>query len=80
MLDTIVAIATPLSQGAIAIIRISGDDAIEVVNRIFTKKLDQVLSHTIHYGFIKDFEDNKIDEVLVSVFRAPKTFTREDVV
>lgn len=80
MLDTIVAIATPLSQGAISIIRVSGDDAIEVVNRIFTKKLDQVLSHTIHYGFIKDFEDNKIDEVLVSVFRAPKTFTREDVV
>lgn len=80
MLDTIAAIATPLSQGAISIIRVSGDDAIEIVSKLFTKDLKSVNSHTIHYGFIRDLEGNKVDEVLVSVFKAPKTFTREDVV
>ncbi len=80
MLDTIAAIATPLSQGAISIIRVSGDDAIEIVSKLFTKDLKAVNSHTIHYGFIRDLDGNKVDEVLVSVFKAPKTFTREDVV
>lgn len=80
MLDTITAIATPLSQGAISIIRVSGDEAIEIISKVFTKDLSEVASHTIHYGFIKDLEGSKIDEVLVSIFRAPKTFTREDVV
>lgn len=78
--DTIVAIATAPSNSAISIIRLSGDDAIAIVNNIFKgKNLHKVKSHTIHYGYIYDGK-NIIDEVLVSVFKAPKTFTREDVV
>ena len=80
MNDTIVAISTALGVGAISIIRVSGDNAIEIVNSVFKgKNLTEVDSHTINYGFIID-EGKKIDEVLVSVMRAPKTFTREDVV
>lgn len=79
MEDTIVAISTTTGVGAISIIRLSGIDAIEIVSRVFTKNLTKVESHTIHYGYIKDNEE-KIDEVLISVMRAPKTFTREDVV
>lgn len=80
MSDTIAAISTSLGVGAISIVRVSGNDAISIVNSIFEKKdLSKVKSHTIHYGHIVD---NKkiIDEVLVSVMRAPKTFTAEDVV
>ena len=78
--DTIVAIATALSNSAISIIKVSGDEAIEIVNSVFKgKDLTKVKSHTIHYGYI--INDNQvIDEVLVSVFKAPKTFTTEDVV
>ncbi len=78
--ETIVAIATAPSNSAISIIRLSGTDAIEIANKIFKgKNLTKVKSHTIHYGHIHS--DNEIiDEVLVSVFRAPKTFTKEDVV
>ena len=80
MNDTICAISTSLGIGAISIIRISGNDAILIVNKIFSgKDLEEVKSHTIHYGYIVN-NDEKIDEVLVSVMRAPKTFTREDVV
>lgn len=78
--DTIVAIATKLGVGAISIIRVSGKDAIPLVNKIFSgKDLEKVDTHTINYGYIKK-ENEKIDEVLVSVMKAPKTFTREDVV
>lgn len=77
--DTIVAISTALQEGAIAIIRLSGEDAIEIVNRIFSRDLTKVASHTITYGNIIH-EGNIIDEVLVSVFKAPKTFTKEDIV
>lgn len=77
--DTIAAIATPLAQGAISIIRISGEDAIAIANKIFDKDLSKKKSHTISYGFIMD-QDKPVDEVLVSVFRAPKTYTREDIV
>ncbi|MDD6244097.1 MAG: tRNA uridine-5-carboxymethylaminomethyl(34) synthesis GTPase MnmE [bacterium] len=78
--DTIAAIATKLGVGAISIIRVSGIDAIPLVNKIFKgKDLEKVKSHTIHYGYIVKDEE-KIDEVLVTVMRAPKTFTREDVV
>ncbi len=78
--DTIAAIATKLGVGAISIIRVSGIDAIPLVNKIFKgKDLEKVKSHTIHYGYIVKC-DEKIDEVLVTVMRAPKTFTREDVV
>ena len=80
MEDTIVAIATPLGTGAISIIKISGSEAIEIVSKVFKgKNLNKQNSHTIHYGFIMD-EKEKIDEVLVSLFLAPKTYTKEDIV
>ncbi len=77
--DTIVAISTGLVEQAISIIRLSGEQAIEVVDKIFDKDLTKAKSHTITYGFIKD-EDDIVDEVLVSVFRAPKSYTMEDIV
>ena len=80
MKDTICAIATSQGIGAIAIIRVSGDEAIKIVNKIFKgKDLTKVKSHTINYGHIIE---NKtiIDEVLVSVMKSPKTFTKENVV
>ena len=80
MNDTIVAISTALGVGAISIVRVSGNEAIEIVNKVFEgKNLQKVDSHTIHYGYIVD-KGEKIDEVLVSIMKAPKTFTREDVV
>ncbi|MGC8795550.1 tRNA uridine-5-carboxymethylaminomethyl(34) synthesis GTPase MnmE [Thermodesulfovibrio sp.] len=83
--DTIAAISTPLGEGGIGIIRISGKEAISIANRIFQSSkgvnLLVVKTHTIHYGFIIDPETGqKIDEVLVTVMRAPNTYTREDVV
>lgn len=77
--DTIVAISTGLVEQAISIIRLSGEQAIEVVDKIFDKDLTKAKSHTITYGFIKD-EDDIVDEVLVSVFRSPKSYTMEDIV
>lgn len=78
--DTICALATANGIGAIGIIRISGDDAIAISAKIFDgKNLENAPSHTVHYGFIKDGEE-VIDEVMVSVFKAPKTFTAEDSV
>ncbi|EIA19202.1 tRNA modification GTPase TrmE, partial [Listeria fleischmannii subsp. coloradonensis] len=79
--DTIAAISTPPGEGAIAIIRLSGDEAIQIADRIFyaKKRLNDAESHTIQYGHIKE-EDETIEEVMVSVMRAPRTFTREDVV
>lgn len=78
--DTICALATANGIGAIGIIRISGDDAISVSAKIFEgKNLENAQSHTVHYGFIKD-GDEVIDEVMVSIFKAPKTFTAEDSV
>lgn len=78
--DTIVAIATAPSNSAISIIRLSGSDAIEIANSIFKgKDLNKVKSHTISYGHIV-YNNEYIDEVLVSVFKSPKTFTREDIV
>ena len=80
MSDTIVAISTKLGVGAISIVRVSGKDAISLVNKVFRgKDLTKVESHTINYGFIHDGKED-IDEVLVTVMRSPKTFTREDVV
>ena len=80
MEETIAAIATPLGVGAISIIRVSGKDAIPIVNKIFKgKDLNNVPSHTIHYGHIME-KENVIDEVLLSVMKAPKTYTREDVI
>jgi tRNA modification GTPase len=79
--DTICAIATSQGVGAIAIIRVSGEESIKIVNNIFKgKDLTKVESHTINYGKIIDENDNIIDEVLVSVMKAPKTFTAENTV
>lgn len=80
MNDTIAAISTALGVGAISIIRVSGTDAISIVNSITkSKKLVNVESHTISYEHIID-ETRVVDEVLISVMRAPKTFTCEDIV
>ena len=80
MNDTIAAISTALGVGAISIIRVSGEDAIKITNNIFKgKDLTKVNTHTINYGHIVE-KDKIIDEVLVSVMSAPKTFTAEDVV
>lgn len=78
--DTIVALATAPGVGAIGVIRLSGNNAIAITDRVFKgKKLQAQPSHTIHYGHIVD-GDKIIDEVMVSLFRAPKSFTTEDVV
>ena len=78
--NTIAAISTSLQDGAISIIRLSGDKAIEITQKIFDRNIINAKSHTIHYGFIIDADKNPVDEVLISIFRAPKTYTREDIV
>lgn len=79
-MSTIVSISTALGKGAISIVRLSGDEAIEIVNNTFKgKDLRTIQSHTVSYGHIYDGEEC-LDEVLVTVFKAPKTYTREDVV
>ncbi len=80
--DTIIGISTALSKGAISIIRLSGDDAIKIVNKVFKGiDLSKVEPNTINYGHIVDFDSRQIiDEVLVSIFKAPKSYTKEDVV
>lgn len=80
--DTITAIATPLGEGAIGIIRLSGSDALAITKKIFKgKDLSKVPSHTLNYGHIVDPQNGEVlDEVMIGVMLAPKTFTREDVV
>ena len=80
--DTIIGISTALSKGAISIIRLSGDDAIKIVNKVFKGiDLSKVEPNTINYGHIVDLDSCQIiDEVLVSIFKAPKSYTKEDVV
>ncbi len=83
--DTIVAISTPLGEGGIGIVRLSGKDAIPFADKVFlsplNKRLSQIKSHTITYGFIVDIESGtKIDEALFTVMKAPHTYTRQDVV
>lgn len=80
--DTIAAISTPIGEGGISIVRLSGEDAIEIANKVFKgADLTKVATHTIHYGHIVDPQSKKvIDESMVSVMHGPKTFTREDVV
>lgn len=80
MNDTIVAISTALGEGAISIIRVSGEEAISIVNPLFSgKDLTKIKTHTINYGHII-YKDEIIDEVLLSIMKAPKTYTREDVI
>ena len=83
--DTIAAISTPAGEGAIAIVRLSGDEAVQIADRVFRspngKKLSGGKSHTIHYGHLVDPSSGEtVEEVMVSLMKAPKTFTREDVV
>ncbi len=83
--DTIAAISTPMGEGAIAIVRLSGDQAFEIADRLFSgvggKRLKDVASHTIHYGHIIDPKTGQVaEEVMVSVMKGPKTFTKEDVI
>jgi len=80
MSDTICAISTALGVGAISIIRMSGPDSLNVINKHFKgKNLLKVPTHTIHYGYFVDKEE-LIDEVLVTVLKAPKTYTKEDII
>ena len=78
--DTIVALATPPGVGAIGVIRLSGAHAIAIANRLFpSKDLSQQPSHTLHVGFMKD-DEKVLDEVVISLFKAPRSYTGEDVV
>ena len=79
MEDTIAAISSALGVGAISIIRISGEKSLDILKKIFDKDLTNVKTHTIHYGHIID-NNEIIDEVLVSIMFAPRTFTKEDVI
>lgn len=84
-IDTIAAISTPMGEGAIAIVRLSGEESIKIADQLFYapkgKRLQAVPSHTIHYGKIIDPKTKQVvEEVMVSVMKGPKTFTREDVV
>jgi tRNA modification GTPase len=83
--DTIAAISTPMGEGAIAIVRLSGEDALGIAEQLFQsvsgKKIKEVSSHTIHYGHIIDPDTSEMaEEVMMSVMKGPKTFTKEDVV
>ncbi|MEJ7492735.1 tRNA uridine-5-carboxymethylaminomethyl(34) synthesis GTPase MnmE [Staphylococcus lugdunensis] len=81
--DTITSISTPMGEGAIGIVRLSGPQAIEIGDKLYKGKykLAEVDSHTINYGHIVDPETNEVvEEVMISVLRAPKTFTREDII
>lgn len=82
--DTIAAISTPPGEGGIGIVRLSGDEALEIAEKVYkqgNKRLSDQPSHTIHYGnLFNPKTDEKIDEVMVTVMRAPKTYTREDIV
>ena len=82
--DTIAAISTPPGEGGIGIVRLSGDEALEIADKVYKmgeKTLIDQPSHTIHYGNLHDPKtDEKIDEVMMTVMRAPKTYTREDIV
>lgn len=78
--DTIVAVSTPPGFGALGIIRLSGEEAISIVDRIFSRDLARVDSHRVVFGRIQGQEGRVLDEVVATVFRAPKSFTRENVV
>lgn len=83
--DTIAAISTPLGEGGIAIVRISGEEAVDIADKVFRsasgKQLKETASHTIHYGrLIQPKTEEMIEEVMVTLMRAPRTYTKEDVV
>lgn len=79
--DTIVAISTALQEAAISIVRLSGNQAIDIVNQLFSKDLSQEPTYSVHYGILKDPVTKEfVDEVIVTLFRGPKSFTCEDIV
>lgn len=83
--DTIAAISTAMTNSGIGIIRVSGEDAIKIAHSVFVNKqnqkcLDSYKSHTIHYGYIVDKDNMSVDEVMVSVMKAPHSYTMEDIV
>lgn len=81
--DTIAAIATPLGEGGIAVIRISGQDAFKILGKVFSPKtgsLESAPSHTIHFGFIIEKDGSRVDQVLVSLFRSPHSYTGQNVI
>lgn len=79
--DTIVALSTPPGVGALAVVRLSGPEAIALVNRVFSKNLTGQPGHTLHYGTLTDDATGQlVDEVVVSLYRAPRSYTREDLV
>ena len=79
--DTIVALSTPTGIGALGVIRISGKEALSVCNKVFYgKDLTQLPSHTVHFGTIRNEENQIVDEVVLTLFKAPNSFTKEDVV
>ena len=82
--DTIAAISTPVGEGGIGIVRLSGKDALRIADKVFVSKEalkpSSFKSYTTHYGWVVDAKKNIIDEVILTVMRSPKSFTREDVV
>ncbi|MDD4909141.1 MAG: tRNA uridine-5-carboxymethylaminomethyl(34) synthesis GTPase MnmE [Candidatus Omnitrophica bacterium] len=82
--DTIVAISTPMGEGGIGIVRLSGEGALAIADKIFSAKdggkPSNYKTHTVHYGWVRDNDENAVDEVLLTVMRKPKTYTREDIV
>lgn len=78
--EPIAAIATPVGEGGIAVIRVSGKNAIEYVNKAFKgKDLTRQPSHTVHFGNVIDKKGNIVDEVLVTLFHSPKSYTGEEI-
>jgi tRNA modification GTPase len=80
MNDTIAAIATPAGEGAVAIVRLSGKEALFIANKIFSGDVFSFASHTLHFGTIRDEQGDLIDEVLLAVMRTPRTYTGEETV
>jgi tRNA modification GTPase len=82
VVDTIVALSTPPGVGALAVVRLSGPEAVPITQALFSKQnLATQPSHTLHYGTLRDPQsDQLLDEVVVSLYRAPRSYTREDVV
>ncbi len=79
--DTIAAISTPIGEGGLGIVRISGPRAFSIANKIFSRKVSRLPSHTVHHGYIIDPRSKeRIDEVMLSIFKKPKSFTAEDII
>ena len=78
--DNIIALSTPSGVAALGIVRLSGQDVVTKTSALFSKDIEDALGYSLHYGYLEDGDGQTIDEVMVSVFRAPKSFTGEDLV